>query len=150
MDLHVRRRRPGVARPPWDVLAVISVGGVLGALARYGLAAAWPHRRDHFPWATFTTNVSGCLLIGVLMVLISEVWVAHRLLRPFLGVGVLGGYTTFSTYTVDVQQLLSARAVGTGLLYVAGTLVAALAAVYVGSTATRLATGTYPRRREQP
>jgi fluoride exporter len=149
VDLRARRQLAGLAQAPYGVLAVISAGGVLGALARYGLAVAWPRRLDHFPWATFTTNASGCLLIGALMVLITEVWVAHRLLRPFLGVGVLGGYTTFSTYTVDVQQLLSAGKVASALLYLSGTLVAALVAVYVGITATRLAAGTYPRRKEQ-
>jgi CrcB protein len=123
------------------VLGVISAGGALGALARYGLATAWPHRPGTFPWATFATNVTGCLLIGVLMVLITEVWTAHRLLRPFLGTGVLGGYTTFSTYAVDGQQLMTAGATGTALLYLAATLTAALTATYVGITLTRLAAG---------
>jgi CrcB protein len=132
------RLRAGLRRAA--VLGVVSAGGVLGALGRYGLAVAWPHRPGRFPWATFVTNVSGCLLIGVLMVLITEVWSAHRLLRPFLGVGVLGGYTTFSTYAVDIQQLVAAGAARTGLAYLAGTLVAALTAVYVGVTLTRLAT----------
>ena len=134
------RPRAAWRRAPWAVLGVISAGGVLGALGRYGLATAWPHRPGRFPWATFVTNVSGCLLIGVLMVLVTEVWSAHRLLRPFLGVGVLGGYTTFSTYAVDVQQLVTAGAARTALAYLGGTLVAALAAVYVGVTLTRLAT----------
>jgi CrcB protein len=150
VDLHVRRQRFELRRAPWAVLGVISAGGALGALARYGLAMAWPHRPDQFPWATFVTNVSGCLLIGVLMVLITEIWAAHRLLRPFLGVGVLGGYTTFSTYTVDIQQLVAAGAARTGLLYLAGTLAAALAAVYTGITATRLATRNHPRRTTRP
>ena len=91
-------------------------------------------------------NVSGCLLIGILMVLITEVWSAHRLIRPFLGVGVLGGYTTFSTYTTDVQQLVAAGAAGTGLLYLVGTPVAALAAVYLGVSLTRVATRRERRR----
>jgi len=136
----VARPRAAWRRAPWAVLGVISAGGVLGALGRYGLATAWPHRPGRFPWATFVTNVSGCLLIGVLMVLVTEVWSAHRLLRPFLGVGVLGGYTTFSTYAVDVQQLVAAGAARTALAYLGGTLVAALAAVYVGVTLARLAT----------
>ncbi len=129
---------------------MISVGGVLGALARYGLSVAWPHRPGQFPWATFVTNVSGCLLIGVLMVIITDVWSAHRLLRPFLGVGVLGGYTTFSTYTVEIQQLVAEQAPRTGLLYLASTLAAALAAVYGGIAGTRLLTTRHPRRKEQP
>jgi fluoride exporter len=149
VDLHAGGQRAELRRAPWAVLGVISTGGVLGALARYGLAVAWPHRPDQFPWATFIANVSGCLLIGALMVLITDVWAAHRLLRPFLGVGLLGGYTTFSTYTLEVQQLVTAGAARTALFYLAGTLAAALAAVYTGITATRLATGTHPRRKEQ-
>lgn len=126
-----RRRGPGV-------VAVIAVGGASGAIARYGVGVALPHRPDGLPWATLLVNVSGCLLIGVLMVLIVEVWVAHRLVRPFLGVGVLGGYTTFSTYTMEVQQLLHAGRPGLALAYLAITVVAALLAVQVGATLTRI------------
>jgi CrcB protein len=122
------------------VLSVIAVGGVIGSCARHAMSLAWPSHPGGFPWPTFVINVSGCLLIGVLMVLITEVWSAHRLLRPFLGVGVLGGYTTFSTYTVDVVRLVDAGAAGTGLLYLAGTLFAALGAVYLGIALTRLVT----------
>jgi CrcB protein len=120
------------------VLASISAGGVAGALARYGVGVAYPHRPGTLPWATFGINVSGCLLIGALMVLVTDVWPAHRLLRPFLGTGLLGGYTTFSTYVVDAQRLLAAGRPGTALAYLAGTLFAALAAVYTGITLTRL------------
>jgi CrcB protein len=133
------------SKVPWAVLGVVSVGGTVGALGRYGLATAWPARPGQFPWATFVTNLSGCLLIGVLMVLATEVWAPHRLLRPFLGVGVLGGYTTFSTYAVDVQRLVGAGAARTGGVYLLGTLVAAVAAVYLGVGLARLA--TRPRRR---
>jgi fluoride exporter len=149
VDLHVARQRRELRWAPWTLLAVISVGGVIGACGRHALALALPREPGRFPWATFVTNVSGCLLIGILIVLITEVWAAHRLLRPFLGVGVLGGYTTFSTYAVDVQQLVDAGAARTGLLYLAGTLIAALTAVYVGITATRLATRAFPRHKEQ-
>jgi fluoride exporter len=128
---------------PWPVLGAISAGGVLGALARYGLAISWPHQSGQFPWATFVTNVTGCFLIGILMVLITEVWSAHRLLRPFLGVGVLGGFTTFSTYTGDVQQMVALGAARPALLYLAGTLIAALTAVYAGLALTRLAARGY-------
>jgi fluoride exporter len=133
-------RTTGPHGEPWPVLAAVSTGGALGALGRLGLATAFPHAIGHFPWATFVTNVSGCFLIGILMVLITEAWTAHPLVRPFLGVGVLGGYTTFSTYTGDFQQLIAAGAARTALLYLAGTLVAALTAVYAGITLTRLLT----------
>jgi CrcB protein len=131
-----RRSRAGVG---WPVLAVISAGGVAGALARYGLTEAFPHATDRFAWVTFGVNVSGCLLIGVLMVLVSEVWPSRRLLRLFAGTGVLGGYTTFSTYIGDIQQLLAAGAARTALTYLTATLFAALAAVYSGIIVTRWA-----------
>ncbi len=133
VDLHVRAQRSELRRAPWAVLGLVSGGGVLGALARYGLATAWPHPPGGFPWATFVTNVAGCLLIGVLM----AVWATHRLLRPFLGTGVLGGFTTFSTYAVDVQRMVTAGQARTALLYLAGTLVCALAATWTGLTLTR-------------
>ena len=104
-----------------------------GALARYGLATAWPHGAPGFPWATLVTNVSGSLLIGVLMVLVTEVLTGRRLLRPFLGVGVLGGYTTFSTYVVDVQRAAAAGAPWVALLYLLVTVVAARVAVWAGA-----------------
>ncbi|MGH3936465.1 MAG: fluoride efflux transporter FluC [Pseudonocardiaceae bacterium] len=92
------------------VLAVVAVGGMLGSAARYGVSVWLPSPAGTFPWSTFTVNVSGCLLIGILMVLIGEACSVHRLARPFLGTGILGGYTTFSAYTVDAHALL-----GTGL-----------------------------------
>lgn len=122
----------------WPVLGVVSAGGVVGALARYGLGEAFPSRLGEFPVATFGVNVSGCLFIGVLMVLVADVWPTRLLLRPFLGTGLLGGYTTFSTYVVDIQHLLAAGTVRIALAYLAGTLLAALAATYAGITATRL------------
>ena len=120
-----------------DVLAVIAIGGVLGAEARYGVSVLLPHAPDAVAWSTLIINAVGCLLIGVLMVVITELTTPHRLARPFLGVGVLGGFTTFSTYTVDVQRLLVAQRPGVALAYLAGTLVAALVAVWLGAAATR-------------
>jgi len=146
VDLHIPKQRYELRRAPWAILGAISAGGVLGAWARYGIAVAMPHQAGQFPLATFLTNVAGCFAIGVLMVVITEVWTAHRLLRPFLGTGVLGGFTTFSTYTVDIQRLVAAGEPRTGLIYLVATLSAALTAVYLGITLTRLATGTHPRR----
>jgi CrcB protein len=130
-DPDVDLRSPAPAWSP-AVLGAISAGGVLGALARYGLSTAWPHAPGTFPWATWTINVSGCFLIGVLMVLIARRWPARRLIRPFFGVGILGGYTTFSTAVVDVQHTAPAPA----LLYLAGTLAGALLAVWAGTVLT--------------
>ena len=85
---------------------------MLGAEARYGIDRLIPPPATGFPWATLLINVSGCLLIGVLMVLLVEVWSPHRYARPFLGVGVLGGYTTFSTFAVDAVRLVRAQHAG--------------------------------------
>lgn len=134
----VHGRRPKSHHRRWDVLGVISLGGAVGALSRYGIGYAFPAPRTGFPWATFAINVAGCLLIGVLMVLVTDVWVGRRLVRPFLGVGVLGGFTTFSTYVVDVQRLVDSGAALTGLVYLVSTVMAALAAVYLGVTAARV------------
>ena len=134
VDLRVPEQRREPALP---VLAVIALGGGLGALARYGLTIALPTPPGHFPWATFVTNVSGCLLIGVLMVLVTEVWRAHRLVRPFLGAGVLGGFTTYSTYAVEIHGLLRPGTVGVAFVYLAGTLVCAVLAVLIGAVVTR-------------
>ncbi|HEV7652777.1 MAG TPA: CrcB family protein [Actinophytocola sp.] len=100
------------ARVHGPVLGVVALGGGLGALARYGLTVLLPTPPGGFPWATFLVNVLGCLLIGVLMVPVTEVHAAHRLVRPFLGVGVLGGFTTFSTYALEVHSLLRPGSVG--------------------------------------
>ena len=119
------------------VLPVIAAGGMVGASVRHLAEVTWPAADGGVPWATLAVNVAGCLLIGVLMVLVVEVGGAHPLVRPFLGVGVLGGFTTFSTYTGEVVVLLAdahpLRAVG----YLVGTVVLALAAVTLGVVAAR-------------
>ncbi|CAM5524201.1 putative fluoride ion transporter CrcB 1 [Streptomyces tanashiensis] len=126
-------------RKELPVVAVVAVGGSLGAAARYGAGLAWPTPDGAFPWTVFTVNASGCAVLGVLMVLLTETTTApHPLLRPFLGTGFCGGFTTFSTYSLDTQRLLSAGDTARGLLYLGGTLVTALAAVWAGVTAARL------------
>jgi len=122
-------------------LAAVSVGGAVGALARYGLGLVFPHDVGTLPWATFAINVSGCLLIGALVVLVTRWRAAHPLARPLLGTGVLGGYTTFSTYSVDAHQMLAAGRIGAAAAYVTGTLVAAVAATWLGMGLARAATG---------
>lgn len=145
VDLHVPPQRDELRRAPVRLIATIAAGGVLGALARYGISTAFPHPVGGFPWATFGINVSGSFLLGALMVLVTERLSAHPLVRPFLGVGVLGGFTTFSTSIVDTQQLVTAGAARTALGYLAATLLCALAAAYAGVGATRLATRRYAR-----
>ncbi|TCC62905.1 fluoride efflux transporter CrcB [Kribbella pittospori] len=136
-DVDLRHDRPVRRTGDTAVLAVIAAGGAIGAVARYLVGQAWPTPIGSFPWATLIINVVGCGLIGILMVVVSEVLTRQRLIRPFLGTGVLGGFTTFSTYTLDIQQLIANRHPGTALLYLAATVAGALIAVWATVTATR-------------
>ncbi|MFT4083897.1 MAG: fluoride efflux transporter CrcB [Nocardioides sp.] len=151
-DRPPRPARPTLAelgRAHADLLPVIAVGGALGSLARWGLAEAWPHRSG-FPFATFVTNLSGALLLGMLMALMLGPLSHTRYLRPFLGVGVLGGYTTFSTYQLETRGLLAAGEVGTAALYLFGSVALGLVAVFAGLSLGRLLirANTYRNRLE--
>ena len=145
--LHDRVQRRERRRRGAQMLVVIAFGGMLGAAARHGVSLAAPTAPGGLPWSTLIVNTSGCLAIGVVMVLIVDARHAHRLVRPFLGVGVLGGYTTFSTYTVEAQVLIASGRPGVALGYLAGTAVAAVVAVQVGIVLTRALAVPHPENR---
>ncbi|MEU5772197.1 fluoride efflux transporter CrcB [Streptomyces venezuelae] len=128
-----------VTRGEGKVVAAVAVGGGMGAVARYAVSLWWPTALGGFPWTTLVVNVAGCAAIGVLMVLVTEVRPTHPLVRPFLGTGFLGGFTTFSTYAVDIERLVREGHARTGLAYLALTLIAALAAAWGAMWATRRA-----------
>ncbi|MER7481601.1 fluoride efflux transporter CrcB [Streptomyces sp. NPDC126510] len=138
-SLRVRASTP--RHPSWraqaPVVAVVALGGGAGATARYAASLWWPTPAGGFPWTTLGVNIAGCAVIGVFMVIITEVRTAHPLVRPFFGTGVLGGFTTFSTYAVDIRRLLDAGQAGPGLAYLVATPLAALAAVWLAAGATR-------------
>ena len=129
-------RRPS-APPPHRVLGAVALGGVIGALARYQIGRWWPTPVDGFPAATLFINLLGCLVIGIFLVLITERMTPHPLARPFFGTGVLGGFTTFSTYALDLQQLLTHARVGTALLYLFLTALGAVGAAALGMAGAR-------------
>ncbi|MDT0379762.1 CrcB family protein [Streptomyces sp. DSM 42041] len=151
VDLRLARHRAEtVGRRRWPLLGAIACGGASGALARHALTLALPARPHGFPWGTFAVNGLGCALIGVLMVLIAEArpgpgrWRAawsHPLARPFLGVGVLGGFTTFSTYAVEAVARAADGRPGVALVSVAATPLVAVAAVAAGAWGTRRVVG---------
>ena len=122
----------------WDILAVIAAGGALGSLGRWALGQALVAKRDGFPWATFVENLSGGFALGVLMVFVLDVWPPTRYVRPFFGVGVLGGFTTWSTYMLDTRALVVADRTPLAAVYLFGTLIAGLAAVGAGILLARL------------
>ena len=129
------------------VLLVVAIGGAIGGLARYAVAEAVP-RQEYatgtgleaatgtiWPWATFLTNLIGCLLIGVVVhallmhpALLARTW-ADRLARPFLVAGVLGGFTTFSALGVETLDLISAGRAPLAVGYLAASVVLGVLAV---------------------
>lgn len=139
VDLHDPQQVAETKPRQWDTVVAVGLGGIVGAESRYGIGLSLPHAHDEFPWATVLVNATGCLLLGVLMVILLELTSPHRLVRPFLGVGVLGGYTTFSTFTTDAGALLQAHRPLVALLYVLTTMIACGMAVWVGSVTTQAA-----------
>jgi fluoride exporter len=134
---HRRRRRMGRA----DVVAVIAAGGALGGLGRWALSEVLPTAGGGFPWSTFVENVTGSLLLGALMVFLLDVWPPGRYARPFLGVGVLGGFTTFSTYTAESRALLVEGRVPVAMTYLSSTVAVCLLAAWTGVSLARSAAG---------
>lgn len=141
-------RRSRRVRPRrWDIVLVVGAGGALGAAARWWLNELWPTAPGSFPWSTFVENVSGSLVLGALMVFLLEVWRPLRYARPFLGVGVLGGFTTFSTYTSDTGALLRDGHQPMALVYLFATVALALLGCWSGIIVARVATGLSGSRR---
>ena len=117
----------------------VGVGGFLGASARYLLGGAvYRWLPATFPWATFLINVTGCFGIGFLAVLAEERMVLGPDARLFLMVGVLGGYTTFSTFGYETIALLRDGSLGAASLNVLGQVVLGLLAVWAGMAAARV------------
>lgn len=133
----------GLRHPEARAVGAVAAGGVVGAVCRYELGLAWPTAAGHFPWPTFAVNVIGCVLIGVVMVLTSDVFAVHWLVRRALSTGLLGGFTTFSTYAVDVERLLATDHPGLALADLVLTVFACLVGVVLS---TRLTRRLYARR----
>ncbi len=114
-----------------------ALGGALGALARWGVAEALPRQDGGWPWATLLVNLTGCLLIGVLTGVLANRSPEPAWARPFLGVGVLGGYTTYSAFAVEVVVLADAGALPAALGYVLASVLGGVLAVAAGVRAVR-------------
>ncbi|WP_369200579.1 fluoride efflux transporter CrcB [Streptomyces sp. PU-14G] len=146
VDLHVPAQRNELRRRQAPVVAAVSLGGGLGAAARYGASLLWPTQAGTFPWTTLLVNVTGCALIGLFMVVLTELWAAHPLVRPFFGTGVLGGFTTFSTYATDIQRLIEDGSPRTALAYLGLTVAGAVASVWAAAALTRRVLGALAGR----
>ena len=111
--------------------SVVAAGGAVGSAGRYALSLAGPGGHG-FPWPTLVVNLVGALALGVLAGALSRRPTASPLLRPFLGTGVLGGFTTFSALTVEVADRTGTGHALLAATYLAVTLVGGVALALVG------------------
>jgi fluoride exporter len=126
------------------VYVAAALGGALGALARWGVSEALPPDAEGWPWATLLVNLTGCLVLGLLLGLVFARRNGSPWLRPFLGTGVLGGYTTYSTFAVDVVQRADAGAWSTVAGYLAASVLGGIAAAALGIAAGRALAHPHP------
>ena len=131
--------RPAYRRP--SLLGLVALGGALGTTVRWSLGTAFPVPPGAFPWTTFAINVVGSLLLGMLLESLARSgpdggW--RRWLRLGAGTGVMGGFTTYSTFMVESDLLIRGGHVGLAAAYVAGSVSAGVAAALVGVLAARL------------
>ena len=116
------------------VIVGVALGGAIGASCRWLLDRFIEARSTSiFPWSTFTINVTGCLVIGVLTVQLVDRHTVPAWIRVGVIVGILGGYTTFSTFGQESFGLLESRDVGVALAYMAGSVATGVLAVYAGT-----------------
>lgn len=112
-------------------LAAIYAGGVLGALARVGLAELAPHGPGGWPWATFAVNMAGALLLGYFVARLRD-HPEDSLVHPFLTTGICGTLTTFSTLQLELFQMVDGGHFGLAAAYVGATLAVGYVFVRVG------------------
>jgi CrcB protein len=120
-------------------LVALFAGGFAGAVARAEVGEALPADPGHWPWATFLVNIAGALLLGYAVTRLQERLPLSAYRRPFLGTGVCGGLTTFSTMQLELLRMLDAGHLGLALGYAAASAALGLAAVALASNLVRRA-----------
>jgi fluoride exporter len=118
------------------VLAV-ALAGALGALARWGLGSWFGHRFPSFPWGTMVVNVSGSFILGVMFAVLVERNIGSVTLRVALMTGLLGAYTTFSTFSLETFRLFEVGAMGSAIANIGMSVVLGLLSVWLGVVAGR-------------
>ncbi len=118
---------------------LVGIGGALGAMARYGAGATIPAPASGFPTATLLINVLGSLAMGALVgVLAKTTPQYHNEIRLFVAVGIFGGFTTFSSFSLDAITLIERGDVFLATLYIVGSVVLSLAGLWLGLLAMRV------------
>jgi len=113
---------------------VVFIGGGIGAVFRY-LLAGWIYKiiGTDFPYGTLVVNVIGCFLIGLFLTIAEDRFLINPSLRIFVAVGIIGGFTTFSTFNFETIELLRDGAFALGMMNVVASIVLGLSATWVGS-----------------
>ncbi|HZZ64519.1 MAG TPA: fluoride efflux transporter CrcB [Candidatus Baltobacteraceae bacterium] len=121
-------------------VAVVAVGAAVGGVARYLIGAAFLQRLGPgFPWSTLVINVTGSFLLGIVVELaLTRAYGITPLVRIFVATGVLGGYTTFSAFSLDTLTLAGDGAFAPALAYAAGSVIVSVGATYAGMVIARL------------
>lgn len=117
----------------------IFVGGFVGAVARAAIVEAFPHESGQWPWATFTVNVAGAVLLGYFTTRLQERLPLSSYRRPLLGTGLCGALTTFSTMQIELLEMIDGDAVGLAIAYAAVSVAAGFVAVAVSTNLVRRA-----------
>jgi CrcB protein len=126
-------------RPDRQELAAIFAGGFLGVIARAALAQSWTAGPDQWPWATFIVNMLGAALLGYFVTRLQERLPPSLYRRAFLGTGVCGALTTFSTVMVELARMLEGAHLALAAGYAAASLVGGFAAVFLSTKLVRRA-----------
>ena len=117
---------------------MIALGGAVGAIARYQLAALIQARIPvGFPWGTFVVNITGCLVMGVATTLLTERLVVHPNWRFLIPIGFIGAYTTFSTFELETFRAMTEGSWMIGAANVVGSVLAGYVALWLGVVLTR-------------
>lgn len=128
---------------PFAATLNVALGGAIGAAARYQLGrgmTAWlgPAAVGAYPWATLAANVIGSLAMGLLFGWMARQGGSHEQMRLLIGVGLLGGFTTFSAFSLELMLLIERGQAMTGLAYALVSILAGLAALYIGLIIMRI------------
>lgn len=118
---------------------LVMIGGAIGAAARFGLARAIPHTQAGWPWHTFLANVLGGLLMGLLTAYVMRSGAAGENARLFAGVGLLGGFTTFSAFSLEMAQMVERGELALAGGYALSSVLVALLALFAGLALGRAA-----------
>jgi fluoride exporter len=133
-DTHENVSDPGI---DLRELLAIAGGGAIGALARIGLAQAFPTSAGHWPWATFAVNIAGALMLGYFVTRLQERLPVSTLRRPLLGTGLCGALTTFSTVQIELLKMADSHRYGLAVGYLLASVIGGYLAVFTTSVLVR-------------